>query len=113
MGASNLPILHVLNKVDKIPDNKKLETIKRSFPNSIIISAQHHLMISSLKKKIVDKMESNFQTVELQIPYEKGKAIANAQKGVRVLERNFEENTVRLTVRGAKPRIKQIISSVD
>ena len=113
MGASNLPILHVLNKVDKIPDNKKLETIKRSFPNSIIISAQHHLMISSLKKKIVDKMESNFQTVELQIPYEKGKAIANAQKGVKVLQRNFEENAVRLTVRGAKPRIKQIINSVD
>ena len=70
-------------------------------------------MISSLKNKIVDKMESNFQTVELQIPYEKGKAIANAQKGVKVLQRNFEENAVRLTVRGAKPRIKQIISSVD
>ncbi len=113
MGASNLPILHVLNKVDKITDNKKLETIKRSFPNSVIISAQHHLMISSLKNKIVDKMESNFQTVELQIPYEKGKAIANAQKGVKVLQRNFEENAVRLKVRGAKPRIKQIISSVD
>ena len=31
MGASNLPMLHVLNKVDKITDNKKLETIKRSF----------------------------------------------------------------------------------
>ena len=37
---------------------------------------------------------------------------ANAQKGVKVLQ-NFEENAVRLKVRGAKPRIKQIISSVD
>ena len=61
MGASNLPILHVLNKVDKITDNKKLETIKRSFPNSVIISAQHHLMISSLKNKIVDKMNQTFK----------------------------------------------------
>ena len=112
MGANDVPVLHVLNKVDKISDDK-IEKVKRSFFDSVIISAQHHLMISELKKKIVEKMESNFQTVELQIPYEDGKIIANAQQGVKVLERNFEDHIVRLKVRGAKPRIKQIINSVS
>ena len=112
MGAIDVPVLHVLNKVDKISDDK-IEKVKRSFVDSVIISAQHHLMISELKKKIVEKMESNFQTVELQIPYEDGKIIANAQQGVKVLERNFEDHIVRLKVRGAKPRIKQIINSVS
>ena len=112
MGANDVPVLHVLNKVDKISDSK-IEKVKRSFVDSVIISAQHHLMISELKKKIVEKMESNFQTVELQIPYEDGKIIANAQQGVKVLERNFEDHIVRLKVRGAKPRIKQIINSVS
>ena len=70
-------------------------------------------MISELKKKIVEKMESNFQTIELQIPYKDGKIIANAQQGVKVLEKNFEDHIVRLKVRGAKPRIKQIINSVN
>jgi len=112
MGANNVPVLHVLNKVDKISD-EKIEKIKRSFVDSVIISAQHHLMISELKKKIVGKMESNFQTVELQIPYSDGKIIAYAQQGVKVLERNFEDEIVRLKVRGAKPRIKQIINSVN
>ena len=112
MGANDVPVLHVLNKVDKISDDK-IEKVKRSFVDSVIISAQHHLMISELKKKIVEKMESNFQTVELQIPYEDGKIIANAQQGVKVLERNFEDHIVRLKVRGAKPRIKQIINSVS
>ena len=66
-------------------------------PNSVIISAQkQHLMISDLKKKLVEKMESNFQTVELQIPYKAGKGISNAQKGVQVLERSFEDNMQRL-----------------
>ena len=111
MGANDVPVLHVLNKVDKISDDK-IEKVKRSFVDSVIISAQHHLMISELKKKIVEKMESNFQTVELQIPYKDGKIIANAQQGVKVLERNFEDHIVRLKVRGAKPRIKQIINSV-
>lgn len=113
MGANKVPVLNVLNKVDKISDEKKVEKIKRSFVNSVIISAQHHLMISELKKKIVEKMESNFQTVELQIPYKDGKNIAYAQQGVKVLQRNFEDDIVRLTIRGAKPRIKQIISILN
>ena len=112
MGANDVPVLHVLNKADKVSDDK-IEKVKRSFVDSVIISAQHHLMISELKKKIVEKMESNFQTVELQIPYKDGKIIANAQQGVKVLERNFEDNIVRLKVRGAKPRINQIINSVN
>ena len=112
MGADGVPILHVLNKVDKISDRRKMEKIKRSVPNSVIISAKQHLMISDLKKKIVEKMELNFQTVELQIPCQAGKIISNAQKGVQVLERSFEDNIVRLKVRGAKPRIKQIVNSV-
>ena len=58
-------------------------------------------------------MESNFQTIELQIPYQNGKGISNAQKGVQVLERSFGDNALRLTVRGSKPRIKQIINSVS
>ena len=84
MGADKVPTLRVLNKVDKITDIRKIRKIKQSIANSVIISAQKHLMISELKKKIVEKMESNFQTVELQIPYKDGKGIANAQKGVGI-----------------------------
>ena len=112
MGAEKVPTLRVLNKVDKIADIAKIRKIHRSIANSVVISAQKHLMISELKKKIVEKMESNFQTVELQIPYKDGKGIAYAQKGVMVLERNFEDSGIRLIVRGAKPRIKQIVNSI-
>ena len=34
----------------------EIEKVKRSFVDSVIISAQHHLMISELKKKIVEKV---------------------------------------------------------
>ena len=113
MGADEVPVIRVLNKVDKISDYRKIEKLKQSIANSVIISAQKHLMISELKKEIVEKMESNFQTVELQIPYKNGKGIANAQKGVQVLERNFGDSALRIRVRGAKPRIKQIVRSIN
>ncbi len=113
MGADEVPVIRVLNKVDKISDYRKIEKLKHTIGNSVIISAQKHLMISELKKEIVKKMESNFQTVELQIPYKNGKGIANAQKGVQVLERNFGDSALRIRVRGAKPRIKQIVRSIN
>ena len=89
MGANEVPLLHVLNKVDKISDNRKIAKVKRLFINPVVISAEHHLMISDLRKRIIEKMESNFQTVEITIPYGDGKVIANAQTGVKVLERLF------------------------
>ena len=113
MGANEVPVLHVLNKVDKISDERKIDKVKRSFINPVVISAEHHLMISQLRKRIIEIMESNFQTVELTIPYGDGKVIANAQTGVKVLERMFEDNFIKLKIRGARPRIKQIITSIN
>ena len=113
MGANEVPLLHVLNKVDKIPDNIKIDKVKRLFIDPVVISAEHHLMISDLRKRIIEKMESNFQTVEIAIPYGDGKVIANAQTGVKVLERLFEDDVVKLKIRGARPRIKQIITSIN
>ena len=113
MGANEVPVLHVLNKVDKISDERKIDKVKRSFINPVVISAEHHLMISQLRKKIIEIMESNFQTVELTIPYRDGKVIAYAQTDVKVLERRFEDDSIKLKIRGARPRIKQIITSVN
>ena len=113
MGANKVPLLHVLNKVDKMPDNRKIDKVKRLFINPVVISAEHHLMISDLRKRIIEKMESNFQTVEIAIPYGDGKVIANAQTGVKVLERFFQDDVVKLKIRGARPRIKQIIKSIN
>ena len=113
MGASEVPLLHVLNKVDKISDNRKIAKVKRLFINPVVISAEHHLMISDLRKRIIEKMESNFQTIEIKIPYGDGKVIANAQTGVKVLERFFQDDAVKLKIRGARPRIEQIIKSIN
>ena len=113
MGANEVPLLHVLNKVDKISDNRKIAKVKRLFINPVVISAEHHLMISDLRKRIIEKMESNFQTIEIKIPYGDGKVIANAQTGVKVLERFFQDDAVKLKIRGARPRIEQIIKSIN
>ena len=58
-------------------------------------------------------MEKNYQTIELKFSYSEGRIIANAQKGVEVLERKYGDEKVKLKIRGSKPRISQILSELN
>ena len=113
MGAQEIPQILVLNKVDLISDGNMIEKRQREFPNSVTVSAQQHLRLSELKSRILGKMEENFQTIDLEFPYDQGKIIAHAQEGVEVLKREYEENGVKLRIRGSQSRINQILSAVE
>jgi len=113
MGAQDIPQILVLNKVDLISDGNMIEKRQRQFPDSVAVSAQQHLRLSELRSRIIAKMEENFQTIDLEFPYNQGKTIAHAQEGVEVLKREYEENGVKLRVRGSRSRINQILSAVE
>jgi len=113
MGAQDIPQILVLNKVDLISDGNMIEKRQRQFPDSVTVSAQQHLRLSELKSRVIAKMEENFQTIDLEFPYDQGKTIAHAQEGVEVLKREYEENGVKLRVRGSRSRINQILSAVE
>ena len=113
MGAKEIPQILVLNKVDLISDGNMIEKRQREFPDSVTVSAQQHLRLSELKSRIIAKMDENFQTIDLEFSYDQGKTIAHAQEGVEVLQREYEENGVKLRVRGSRSRINQILSAVE
>ena len=113
MGAQEIPQILVLNKVDLISDGNMIEKRQREFPNSVTVSAQQHLRLSELRSHIIEKMEENFQTIDLEFSYDQGKTIAHAQEGVEVLKREYEENGVKLRIRGSRSRINQILSAME
>ncbi|MBI89270.1 MAG: GTPase HflX [Candidatus Marinimicrobia bacterium] len=113
MGANNIQTVQVLNKVDLISDSNMINKIKRTFPDAVTISAKQHLKLRDVKTKIVEQMELNYSTVEIEFPYNNGKHIANAQEGVEVIERIYEKDVVKLKIRGNKSRINQILTWVD
>jgi GTP-binding protein HflX len=113
MGAKEIPQILVLNKVDLISDGNMIVKRQREFPDSVTVSAQQHLRLSELKSRIIAKMEENFQTIDLEFSYDQGKTIAHAQEGVEVLKREYEENGVKLRIRGSQSRINQIQSLVE
>ena len=113
MGANEIPIIQVLNKVDLISDGKMIEKLQRSFPEAVTISAQNHLKLSDIKQRIIQMMESNYKTVDLQFSYNDGRIISQVQKGVEVLEREYEEDSVRLKIRGSQSRISKIMTLIN
>ena len=110
LGAENIKKLFVLNKYDLIKDKSKVKKIKRMFPESVIISAKEHLMISELKSQIFNIMDQDYETINIEIPYESGDKIAYAQKDVTVLKRDYKDDVIQLKIRGNKNRLNQIIS---
>jgi len=102
LGAKNIPLIYVLNKVDLITDNEKLNTIVRDFDNSVIISAKRHLMLSKLKEAIIEKMEKDYQTFNIKLSYSEGKAIAKIKNTLEILEEEYEEDLIRMKIRGSK-----------
>ena len=113
MEADKIPTVMVLNKVDLISDGNIIEKIQRSFQEPVTVSAKQHLKLSALNVKIIEHMEANYQTIDLEFPYEDGRTIAQAQEGVEVLERAYEEDGVKLKIRGSRSRIDQILSTVN
>ena len=90
-----------------------IEKRQRLIPDSVTISAQQHLRLSELRSRILEKMEENFQTIDLEFPYDQGKTNAQAQEGVEVLNRKYEEDGVKLRIRGSRSRINQILAARD
>lgn len=108
IGADKIPIIYVLNKVDLINNNGIIEKVKRDYNDSVIISAKRHLRLSKLKKSIITQMEKDYETIDLELPYSKGKIISQIQNTLEVLEETYEEDIVKMKVRGSKVLIKQL-----
>ena len=113
LGAGSHENLIILNKIDMLQEDGRLNYLKRQFPDGISISAREHLRIDRLLKEIKGKMNAGYKTVELIFSYQQGKEMAAAQEGVTVLERHYEEDCVRMSLKGPEKRIDQILASID
>lgn len=70
IGASNIPIITVLNKIDSIPKQEiqqKLEALKNQITNPLLISALYKKNLELLKQEIFNQLES-YEKVSFTIP---------------------------------------------
>jgi GTP-binding protein HflX len=110
LGAERHKALTVLNKIDLILENRRMNFLKRKYPDAIMVSAKDQLRLDHLIAELIKTMNADYKTVEITFSYEQGKELAKAQENVEVLERHYQNDSIRLKIKGRRNRVNQIIN---
>ena len=113
LGASRHPTLVVMNKIDQLNSTSKINHLKLKFPDSIFVSALNQLKLNQLNAKIIQMIDQNLEVLDLLFSYKEAKKIAIAQEGVEVLERKYNNDHVKLKVKGTSKKIGQLITILE
>ncbi|NQT33162.1 MAG: GTPase HflX [Candidatus Omnitrophica bacterium] len=69
LGVQDKPVFTVLNKADKVPGDLERYSIKRPFPEAVVISALKGEGLAELKDLIVDFVQKDMEDIEIILPH--------------------------------------------
>ncbi len=92
LNADDKEQLIVFNKVDKLNDPLRAKIIKRSFPNSFLISALNKEDVNSLRSHVINYFLEKQELFEIFVPYEDGEAHSKVRSQTNIVTTsNFEK----------------------
>ena len=95
IGADNIPMIYVYNKIDLI-DLDKLDN------NKILISAKRDIGIDRLIESICKKVFEDYIRFKLKIPYTEGKMISNIMENATILDSEYIEDGIIFNIECSK-----------
>jgi GTP-binding protein HflX len=107
-GSEDKIELKVFNKVDAVKDKSKIEFIRNTFKNSVIISAQKGINISKLNEMLIDAAECSFVGDEISIAIEETKLVSQIHSLAEVISTKYDNGRVRLNIRTSKENMNRI-----
>ncbi len=94
IGAAELPMINVLNKVDRFPDPEAACGTLCDLPDSVAISALTGYRLEALKAHIEEVLESEMVRVDVLVPFERGDLVsAFHERGLIEEEEHIVEGT--------------------
>lgn len=101
IGASHIPIITVLNKVDKLTDGTPRNEILAKFPDCVAISARTGEGTDDLLTKIRQVLYENMVPIEVRLPYSQGQLISLFHETGRI--DRIEHNRSEVLIQGRVP----------
>lgn len=98
LGCADKPALLVFNKVDLLSPETALDVLSRRYEGALFISAATGWGLDELKAHITGIVEAQQTEVSLSLPIGEGRWLAFVEERGRVLEREYDSETVRLRV---------------
>jgi GTP-binding protein HflX len=99
IGADDIPIELVLNKVDEL-DALGRRRIEHAYPRALLVSARTGEGLDALKARLADLFSDRFEDVRLLVPYADGRALAALYElGAPIAERRDTAEGVHVRAR--------------
>ena len=76
IGAAHIPVLTVLNKIDRLDDPDKARASLGGFPNALAVSALRDLGIAHLLDMVNERLFDTLDEISVYLPYQQGSLIA-------------------------------------
>jgi GTP-binding protein HflX len=76
IGADHVPILAVLNKIDRLDDPQGAQGVLQDFENAVAISALHKQGMDELLAAVGRKLYETLSPLQVLLPYDQGALIA-------------------------------------
>lgn len=111
VGVEATPKLLLLNKCDQLSEEQE-NTLRREFPEAMLISTRRPEDIQALRERIMHYAESGMVEDDLFVPYTAKGVVGEIRATMRVLQENFEADGTRFRVKSKTTdleRLKKLI----
>jgi GTP-binding protein HflX len=99
LGAEELPMVLVFNKIDRLTDGDTLGHMKRQYPEAVFVSCQQGMGMDDLKNAIVREYEANLLPYRVELKYPQNDLIQNIRKYALIIKEDYQKTSVTLDLR--------------
>ena len=102
IGASGKPLLHVFNKIDRIPEAELMpleSSIRKMIADSVFVSAVTPAGLDPLKRALLSTVRERRPVTEVRLPMTDGKMLAEIHREAEVLDQRHEGEEIVIQAR--------------
>ncbi len=111
-GSKDKQVIKIFNKIDLISDKTKIDFIRNSHKDCLMISAKRGINISLLKTKINEIVENSFISEKVVLGLTESKKVSQIHSLAEVLETKYDEDGIKIHYKTSKQnadKLKKII----
>lgn len=113
LGADRQPVIHILNKIDLVPDRSRIMQFKLLYPNTIEISALTGIGKEGLVQKMVEELSKKRSLVTFRIPQSEYGIVSEVMQQGYVAKVEYEENDVVITAEVSEANLGRFKSYIN
>jgi GTP-binding protein HflX len=76
IDAGHIPVITVLNKIDRLPDPESARRALELYPQAVAISARTGAGIDDLLERVHSGLYETFTPIQVRLPYQQGQLIS-------------------------------------